>query len=50
MRAKTLKKYYSIVQKYMTKTMIDAEQEESDEAQDLKLPNVLMKCVEKASV
>ena len=26
-------------------TMIDAEQEESDEAHDLKLLNVLMKCI-----
>ena len=29
-------------------TTIDAEQEESDEAHDLKLPDVLMKCIEEA--
>ena len=29
-------------------TMIDAEREESDEAHDLKLLNVLMKCIEEA--
>ena len=29
-------------------TMIDAEQKESDEAHDLKLLNVLMKCIEEA--
>ena len=29
-------------------TMIDAEQEESDEAHDLKLLNTLMKCIEEA--
>ena len=32
----------------MTETMIGAEQEESDEAHDLKLLNVLMKCIEEA--
>ena len=29
-------------------TTIDAEREGSDEAHDLKLPNVLMKCIEEA--
>ena len=32
----------------MTKTTIDTEQEGSDEAHDLKLLNVLMKCIEEA--
>ena len=32
----------------MRETLINAEREESDEAHDLKLLNVLMKCIEKA--
>ena len=32
----------------MTKTTIDPEQGESDEAYDLKLLNVMMKCIEEA--